>query len=89
MQVKYLPAGIMLTAGATTILINIINKIELVLSLKRLLIILIIFYIIGLIARAIIEKVTAFHPIVIEEVLEGDKEETPGDKLEEKSIEVI
>ena len=56
MWTHYLPALIMLIAGAITSILNIINKVELVTSLKRLLVVLIIFYILGLITRAIVEK---------------------------------
>lgn len=56
MWTHYLPALIMLIAGAITSIIDIINKVELVTSLKKLLVVLIIFYILGLITRAIVEK---------------------------------
>jgi flagellar biosynthesis/type III secretory pathway M-ring protein FliF/YscJ len=46
----------MLFAGAITSIINIVNKVEPLTSLKRLLLVLVIFYVIGLIARAIIVR---------------------------------
>lgn len=67
MKQKYIPAFIMLIAGAITSIIDILNKVELLVGLKRLLIILILFYIIGLIAQAIIRKVTAPKPASSEE----------------------
>jgi len=51
-----MPALIMLIAGAITCIIDIYRKVELLTGLKRLLIVLVIFYIIGLIARKIIVK---------------------------------
>lgn len=56
MWTHYLPALIMLIAGAITSIIDIINKVELVTSLKKLLVVLIVFYILGLITRAVVEK---------------------------------
>lgn len=57
MRDRYIPALITLLAGAITCIIDIYRKAELLPSLKRLLVVLIIFYIIGLISRAIIRKV--------------------------------
>lgn len=57
MRNRYIPAFIMLIAGAITCFFDIYHKTELLSSLKRLFWVLIIFYIIGLIARAIINKV--------------------------------
>lgn len=56
MRLKYIPATITLIAGAIISILNMINKVNLTTSLKRLLLVLLIFYIIGLIARAIITK---------------------------------
>ena len=56
MRERYLPALIMLIAGAITCILDISNKTDLLTSLKRLLIVLIVFYIIGLIAKEIIVK---------------------------------
>lgn len=57
MRDRYIPALITLLAGAITCIIDIYRKAELLPSLKRLLLVLIIFYIIGLIARAIFRNV--------------------------------
>jgi hypothetical protein len=46
MQKKYIPALVMLIAGGATSIINIYKKVELLTSLKRLLLVLVIFYII-------------------------------------------
>lgn len=58
MKPRYIPAFITLTAGTVTCLISIVKKFEVLYSLKVLLLILVIFYIIGCIARSIIVKVT-------------------------------
>lgn len=56
MRERYIAPAIMLVAGVITSIINIINKVELVDNLKRLLIVLIVFYILGKIATKIIVK---------------------------------
>lgn len=76
MWTHYLPALIMLIAGAITSIIDIINKVELVTSLKRLLVVLIIFYILGLITRAIVVKTLVERKKTEEE----DYEETELDE---------
>jgi hypothetical protein len=58
MRNRYIASAIMLFAGAITIIFNIIKEIEFLSSMKRLLLVLIIFYIIGKIAAMIILKVT-------------------------------
>lgn len=54
MRLRYIPAAITLLAGTITCLISIIRQNEILSSLKILLTVLIIFYIIGLIARNIL-----------------------------------
>lgn len=66
MKDRYIPAMITLCAGAFTCIIDIYNKVELITSLKRLLLVLFIFYIIGLIVRRIIIKTIAMKPNVQE-----------------------
>lgn len=70
MWTHYLPALIMLIAGAITSIIDVINKVELVTSLKRLLVVLIVFYILGLITRAVVEKTLEERKKTEEEVFE-------------------
>ena len=53
MRERYIPPFIMLLAGAIASIYNIVNKTEVLTALKTLLIVLIIFYIIGLIVKAI------------------------------------
>lgn len=58
MKERYIPALIMLVAGAVTSILDIIHQVELLTSLKRLLLVLILFYIIGLIAKSILKRAT-------------------------------
>lgn len=84
MRDRLIPPLITLIAGAVVCIIDIYHKTELLLSLKRLLIVLIVFYIIGLVARSVIRKVLSQKPKANEEELEGDSEE----ELEDDSDEV-
>lgn len=74
MKQRYIPPLIMLIAGALTCILDIINKVELIKSLKRLLIVLIVFYFIGLIAKAVIIKATE------------PKLEKPKEDLEDEAV---
>lgn len=58
MQERYIAPTIMLTAGAITSIFNIINGVDLFEGLKKILIVLLIFYIIGRIATIVIVKAT-------------------------------
>lgn len=62
MQLRYIPSIVVLLAAAITSIINIMNHIELYTGLKRLLFVIIIFYIIGLIARTLLMKVITPKP---------------------------
>lgn len=62
MNLRYIPALIMLIAGAITSILNIYNKVELLASLRSLLFVLVIFYIIGLIVKAVIKKAMTLKP---------------------------
>lgn len=75
MQERYIAPGIMLVAGAITSVITIINQVEFFESLKRLLIVLILFYIIGKIATKIIIKFT-----VVEKKSEQSEEDIQVDE---------
>jgi Ca2+/H+ antiporter len=78
MKERYIPALIMLIAGAVTSILDIIHKVELLTSLKRLLLVLILFYIIGLIAKAVIKRATMTKDKK-EEVEEPNEEEAAKD----------
>jgi hypothetical protein len=78
MKERYIPAFIMLIAGAITSIINIVNQVELVTALKRLLLVIIIFYVIGLIMKAILQiglkKLAKKQEEDLEEVPVSDEE---------------
>ncbi|MFT4143804.1 MAG: hypothetical protein QM644_05055 [Mobilitalea sp.] len=78
MKERYIPAFIMLIAGAITSIINIVNQVELVTALKRLLLVIIIFYIIGLLIKAILhiglKKLAKKQVENLEEVPVSDEE---------------
>ena len=56
-RTKYIPAITMLTAGAIVCILNIVQRRNVLEGLKVLLAVLIIFYVIGLLARKLIEKI--------------------------------
>lgn len=72
MRDKYIPAFIMLLAGAITSFINIVNKIDVYTSLKRLLLVLVVFYIVGLITRRLLLKITMVKKTSKNEDAESD-----------------
>lgn len=77
MRTRYIPAGIMLIAGAVTCIISIMQRQDIVKSLITLLIVLLLFYVIGLIAKYFVEKILKeFKDKDIGETsLEEDKED--------------
>lgn len=74
MRQRYIPAFIMLIAAAITSILNVINKVDVLTGLKRLLLVIILFYIIGLVAKAIIRKAFIGKP----------KKEEPDEDQEEE-----
>lgn len=58
MRDRYIAPAIMLVAGAITSILNIVNNIEFLKGLERLLAVLVIFYIIGRVAAMVIKKAT-------------------------------
>ena len=83
MRDRYIPASITLLAGAITCVIDIYRKAELLPSLKRLLFVIIIFYIIGLISRAIIRKALEPKPSTPDEEEDSNTEDNAEDNTEE------
>ncbi len=81
MRERFIPAIVMLLAGAVTSIINIINKVEVVAGLERLLIVLIVFYMIGLIAKSVITNMIIHAPKekAEDEAEEPDQENEPGE----------
>jgi UDP-N-acetylmuramyl pentapeptide phosphotransferase/UDP-N-acetylglucosamine-1-phosphate transferase len=78
MREKYIPAFVVLIAAAITSIINIVNKVDVLTGLKRLLIVIIIFYIVGIIAKAVIRK--AFTERPKKDFSEDDQEEESDSK---------
>ena len=84
MRERYIPALVMLLAGAITSILNIVNKIKVEDGLKRLLLVLVIFYFVGLIIKAIIVRTVINAPkkgdeIQDEEVEGAGEEANPED----------
>lgn len=79
MQTRYIPAIIMLLAGAVTSVISILNRVDTLNSLIRLLVVLIVFYFIGLIAKSIIEKVNKSRDISLNSEQEEQIDEDSAD----------
>lgn len=75
----------MLTAGAVTCIVSIANNLDKLYSLEILLGVLVVFYIIGLIAKAIISKV--LDSVGVPEEQEDESMETDGLSEESKSSE--
>ena len=78
MRERYIPAFIMLLAGAITSVINIMNKVEMITGLKRLLIVIILFYFLGLVAKAVINRTLSIKQNT-EETQENQEEEKPSE----------
>jgi UDP-N-acetylmuramyl pentapeptide phosphotransferase/UDP-N-acetylglucosamine-1-phosphate transferase len=74
MRERYIPPFIVLVAAAITSIINIINGVDMLTGLKRLLLVIVIFYIIGLVVKAIITKIF-IHKTKEEEAVENPEEE--------------
>lgn len=75
MQEKIIPAFIVLIAAAITSAINLINKVDVLTGLKRLLLVIIVFYIVGIIAKAVLKKaLKKKHMDVLEEDLEKEND---------------
>ncbi len=88
MKQKYIPAFIMLAAGAVVSILDIINGVPKLDSLKRLLLVLVLFYIIGLIAKGIIGKAEAMkEKKEAEEQNPADESGQEGNKQEENGQE--
>lgn len=72
MQTRYIPAFVMLIAGAITGIISILKKFEFLYTLEILLIVLILFYIVGILAKKIIEKTLK---AIVKDDIESDTED--------------
>ncbi len=76
MRERYIPALVMLLAGAITSVLNIVNEIVVEDGLKRLLLVLVIFYFVGLVIKAIIVRTVINAPKKGEDILEEEIEST-------------
>lgn len=85
MSIKHIPAIVMLVAGAIISVISLIMRFEILYSLKLLLIVLILFYIIGIIAKKIIDKAITKQPEVDADDIELTNDE--NDELESENDE--
>lgn len=77
MRERYIPAFIVLIAAAITSIINVIHSVNVLTGLIRLLLVIIIFYFIGLIAKAIIRKAFTERP---------KKEESEEDQEDQEDV---
>ncbi|MGF7144746.1 flagellar biosynthesis/type III secretory pathway M-ring protein FliF/YscJ [Anaerotaenia torta] len=85
MKERYIPALIMLIAGAITSILNIVNKVETAEGLKRLLLVLFLFYIAGLVVKAIIVKTVINAPGKEEAATEAAEGEEEGSEDGERN----
>ena len=82
MKTEYIPKVITLLAGAVVCIVSIVRHMDTTYSLEILLAALIIFYIIGCIARRIIEKVMTSNRFIKEVTEDQEKEQTDPDEIE-------
>lgn len=75
MKTEYLPKIVTLLAGAIVCIISIVKQMDTTYSLAILLAVLIIFYIVGCIARRIIENVMISNRFMKEQAEESEEEE--------------
>lgn len=85
MKFRYLPATVMLSAGAITSIACILNNYETLYSLKLLLSVLVIFWIIGSLARVALIKIINMG--IVQEEKEAKKEGGEGSEVEDDSEE--
>lgn len=84
MNTKPIPAIITLLAGLVTCIVIFLNKYEFLDGMKTLLTVVIIFYIIGLLLKAILNKV--FNPVVKKTDLEETGAEMEEDTQENQEV---
>lgn len=82
MKLEFIPKFITLLAGAVVCIITIVNDMDTVYSLELLLATLVIFYIIGLIAKKIIQKVIEGNMFVKQQDSEENLDFPPQKDLE-------
>lgn len=90
MRTRYIPAGVMLIAGAVTCIVSIVQNQDIVKSLITLLVVLILFYVIGLVAKFFIEKILKDlkENKNLQQVDEEDASNDSEENLEDGSVDV-
>ena len=83
MKTEYIPKVITLLAGVVVCIISIVRHMDTTYSLEILLAALIIFYVIGCIARRIIERVMTSNRFIKEVPDEGEKSVKEAEEAEE------
>ena len=84
MKPKYIPALVTLVAGAITAILNILRGADNMYALKSLFFTLVIFFIIGQIAKGVLNSVLVKE--TEEEELEDEEEETKGEEIEKEAV---
>lgn len=89
MKTRFIPALITLIAAAIVSVINIIEKTELVPGLRNLLIAIIVFYLVGLISKTVINRTIEKNEDAAEAELEveedtAEQDSSTNDKVDEK-----
>lgn len=84
MKTKYIPALVTLVAGAITAILNILRGADNMYALKSLLFTLVIFFIIGQVAKGVL-NVVLVKPIETEE-LQDEEEETKGEETSKEAV---
>lgn len=80
---KYIPSIVMLMAGFVACIVTMICEYEIVEALSVILGVLIIFYIIGIVIKALFNRF-----LINEETIEENSEETESDETEEQSEDI-
>lgn len=84
MKTEFIPKFVMLLAGAIVCIISIVKKMDTTYSLEILLAVLILFYLIGCIARRIIEKVMISNRFMKEKSENSDAQEDIEEEKKEQ-----
>lgn len=80
MLIRFIPAIMVLIASIITILVSIFNNFEIIFSLKNLVIVIILFYIIGNIVKLVVSKI-----LIMDMDTDDDMEVTDSDMEDERA----
>lgn len=86
MKTEFIPKFIMLLAGAIVCITSIVRHMDTTYSLELLLAVLIIFYLIGCLARRIIEKVMVSNRFMKEKSEEAEGEQEPNNVADQEPV---